>query len=189
MAGRWLRVLVVASVGVGFVVACGGGAPHRSSPSRETGATPVSGSERGDLRSPDVDARMDPAARGVFSCPGAARVEVVFDQRGTVAVFSGGRPLIYGTVGTRAVNRACRARGRLRDVPRGDLTLRQQTTRMTCSVPRSARFEIHPITTAVGDEIGSTIAVLERNLRTIVLSAVLEPEASRIYYGRSCRIA
>jgi hypothetical protein len=38
-----------------------------------------------------------------------------------------------------------------------------------------------------GREVGSTVAVLTADLRTIVLSAVLEPGGSRIYYGRACR--
>jgi hypothetical protein len=53
-------------------------------------------------------------------------------------------------------------------------------------VPGSPRFEVHPITVA-GREIGSTVALLEPNLRTIVLAAVLEPRGSRIYHGRACR--
>jgi hypothetical protein len=145
-------------------------------------------SDRTDLRSPDVDGRMDPASRGsVFACPPTSRIEVFFDPHGTVAVVAGGRPLVYGTVGTRAVNRACQPRGRLNDVPRGALRARYEATTLTCAVPRSARFDVHPII-VTGREVGSTVAVLVANLRGIVLSAVLEPRGSRVYYdGRACR--
>jgi hypothetical protein len=130
---------------------------------------------------------MDPTSRGtVFACPRTSRVEVVFDPRGTVAIMAGGRPLVYGSVGTRAVNRVCRPRGRLRGVPKGTLGEHDAATTLTCAVPRSARFEVHPIT-ATGREVGTTVAVLAANLHRIVLSAVLEADGSRVYYGRACR--
>jgi hypothetical protein len=130
---------------------------------------------------------MDPAWRGtVFACPRASRVVVFFDPRGTVALVAGGRPLVYGTVGTRAVNRACWPQGSLRSVPKGDLRGGNEAMTLTCVVPRSARFEVHPISVAGGD-IGSAVAVLVGDLRRVVLSAVLEPRGSRIYYGRTCR--
>jgi hypothetical protein len=142
---------------------------------------------RTDLRSPDVDGRMDPAPRAaVFACPRVARVEVIFDPHGTVALLSGGRPLVYASVGTRVVNRACRSRGRLQGVPKGVMRGHIGATTLTCVVPASPRFEVHPITVG-GREIGSTVALLEPNLRSIVLSAVLEPGGSRIYHGRACR--
>jgi len=111
MPGRCLPVLAIACVGASLLGACGGSGRQR---------TTTIVSERVDLRSPDVDARIDPARSGtVYVCPGARRVEVVFDPHGTVSIVGSGRPLVYGTVGTRAVNRACRSHGRLRAVPRG----------------------------------------------------------------------
>lgn len=92
----------------------------------------------------------------------------------------------YGTIGTRAVNRACRSRGRLHGVPTGALGERSQATTLTCAVPRSVRFGVDPITMA-GREVGSTVALLMPDLGRILLSAVLEPRGSRIYYSRACR--
>jgi hypothetical protein len=130
---------------------------------------------------------MDPVSRGmIFVCPRASRVEVFFDPRGTVALVAGGRPLVYATVGTRAVNRACRPQGSLSGVPKGDLRERTEATRLTCVVPRSGRFEVHTIA-VTGREVGSTVAVLVAGLRRVVLSAVLESHGSRIFYGRGCR--
>jgi hypothetical protein len=132
---------------------------------------------------------MDPASRAtVFACPRSTRVQVFFDPRGTVALVSAGAPLVYGTVGTRVVNRSCQPRGRLHGVPRGVMRGQVVATTLTCVVPGSPRFEVHPIT-VTGREVGSTVAVLEPDLRSIVLSAVLEPGGSRIYYGRACRAA
>jgi hypothetical protein len=189
MARYRLSAVVSTCASAWLLVACGG-APHRSAPPHEGTAAMRAGSAmsvRTDLRSPDVDGRMDPAPRAtVFACPHVARVEVVFDPRGTVALLSGGRPLVYGTVGTRAVNRSCRSLGRLRGAPKGVMRGHAGATRLTCVVPGSPRFELHPITVG-GREIGSTVALLEPNLHTIVLSAVLEPRGSRIYHGRACR--
>jgi hypothetical protein len=189
MARYRLSAVVSACASAWLLVACGG-APHRSATPHEATAAGRPGSAmsvRTDLRSPDVDGRMDPAPRAaVFACPRVARVEVSFDPRGTVALVSGGRPLVYGTVGTRVVNRSCRSRGRLHGAPKGVMRGHVGATKLTCVVPASPRFEVHPITVG-GREIGSTIALLEPNLRTIVLSAVLEPGGSRIYYGRACR--
>ena len=127
---------------------------------------------------------MDPTSRAtVLACPHTSRVEVSFDPHGTVALLSNGRALVYGTVGTRAVNRACRPQGRLRSAPKGVLRPRNDAVTLTCAVPRSARFEVHP----TGREDGSTVAVLVADLRSIVLSVVLERSGSRIYYGRTCR--
>jgi hypothetical protein len=190
MAGRCLSVSVIACVGTSLVAACGGGRSDRSTagPGRPRASARVGGlsSARTDLRSPDVDGRMDPVSQGtVFACPRAGRVKVFFDPRGTVALVAGGRPLAYGTIGTRAVNRACRSRGRLHRVPTGALGERNQATTLTCAVPRSVRFEVHPIAMA-GHEVGSIVAVLMPDLRRILLAAVLEPNGSRIYYSRAC---
>jgi hypothetical protein len=191
MAGRWLPVSVIAWVGASLVGACGGSGPDRFTPAPRQPRPPARAgglaSTRTDLRSPDVDGRMDPVSLGtVFACPGARRVEVFFDPRGTVAVVAAGRPLAYGAIGTRAVNRACRSRGRLHGVPTGALGERNQATTLTCAMPRSVRFEVHPITVA-GRETGSSVALLTTHLRRILLAAVLAPNGSRIYYSRACR--
>jgi hypothetical protein len=190
MAGSCLPASVIACVGASLLVGCGGGTPNRSTTRADKPAPRVAGSavsDRIDLRSPDVDARMDPASHDtVLACPGTGRVEVRFDPRGTVALVSGGRPLVYATVGTRAVNRACRPRGSLNRAPRGILRGHNEATTLTCAVPRSARFEVYPIT-VTGREVGSTVAVLVANRRSIVLYVVLESRDSRIYYGRACR--
>ncbi len=144
-------------------------------------------SDRTDLRSPDVDARMDPPSnRTLFACPRASRLEVFFDPRGSVALVAAGRPLVYGTVDTRAVNRGCRPQGSLSAVPRGILNERVVATRLTCVVPRSARFAVRRIGIAERG-VGSIVAVLLAHPRSIALSAVLEPGGSRLYYGRACR--
>jgi hypothetical protein len=186
---RYRLSAVVSTCASAWLLAACGGTPHRSATPHRGTAAGSAVSVRTDLRSPDVDGRMDPASRAtVFDCPRAARVEVIFDPRGTVALVSGGRPLVYGTVGTRVVNRSCRSQGRLHGVPKGVLRGHHGATTLTCVVPASPRFEVHPIT-AGGREIGSTVALLEPDLRSIVLSAVLEPSGSRIYYGRACRAA
>jgi hypothetical protein len=189
MARYRLSAVVSTCASAWLLVACGG-TPHRSATPHEGTAAGHAGSAmsvRADLRSPDVDGRMDPAPRAtVFACPRVARVEVIFDPRGTVALLSGGRPLVYGSVGTRVVNRSCRSRGRLHGVPKGVMRGHIGATTLTCVVPASPRFEVHPITVG-GREIGSTVALLEPNLRSIVLSAVLEPGGSRVYHGRACR--
>jgi hypothetical protein len=192
MAGRCVPVSVMACVGALLCAACGGNGPAH--PTAVHGSPPAAGlagnlvGDRSDLRSPDVDGRMDPVSRAaVFACRGADRVEVFFDPRGTVALVAGGRPVVYGTAGTRAVNRACRWRGRLAGVPSGAMRERGRVGKLTCSLPPSSRFEVHPIT--VGDrEVGSTVAVLTGDLRRILLSAVLERGGSRLYYGRACRV-
>jgi hypothetical protein len=191
MAGRCLPVCVIACVGASLLAACGGGGADRSTTRHDhvaavrRSAGPAG--DRADLRSPDVDARMDPVSSAtVFDCPHADRLEVFFDPRGTVALVADGRPLVYGTVGTRAVGRECRSHGRLHGVPKGMLSERNEATTLTCAVPRSARFEVHPITVG-GGEGGTTVVVLAADLRHIVLSVVLEPSGSRIYSGRTCR--
>jgi hypothetical protein len=138
--------------------------------------------ERTDLRSPDVDARMDPVSHPtVFACAGARRLEAYFDPTGTVALIAGGRPLAYGTAGTRAVSRGCAPLGRLRGVPTGALRERDAATTLTCTLPPSVRLELHPL----GDN-GSTVAVLSHDLRRILLSAVLTSSGSRILYAAAC---
>ena len=130
---------------------------------------------------------MDPVSRAtVFDCPHAGRVGVFFDPRGTVALVADGRPLVYGSVGTRAVSRGCRSRGRPHGVPRSVLSERTDATTLRCAMPRSARFEVHP-TTVAGPDGGLAVVVLVADLRRIVLSVVLEPGGSRIYHGRTCR--
>lgn len=191
MAGRCLSVSVTACVGASLLAACGGGGADRATTRYDhvaaVGRSAGPAGDRADLRSPDVDARMDPVSSAtVFDCPHAHRLEVFFDSRGTVALVAGGRPLVYGTIGTRAVNRGCRSHGRLHGVPKGVLSQRTEPTTLTCAVPRSARFEVHPIAVGVG-EGGTTVAVLAADLRHIVLSVVLEPGGSRIYHGRTCR--
>jgi hypothetical protein len=191
MARRCVMVSVIACVGMPFFAGCGGNSPDRSTGRAGQPQAPVHegdiASRRTDLRSPDVDGRMDSVSRStVFSCPTAGRVDVFFDPRGTVAFVSGGRPLAYGTVDNRVVNRACRARGRLHGVPTGALGERDQAITLRCDLPRSVRFELHPIAMA-GRAVGSTVAVLMPDLRRILLAAVLETSGSRIYYSRACR--
>jgi hypothetical protein len=144
-------------------------------------------SDRTDLRSPDVDGRMDsPSAGTLFACPRATRLQVSFDPRGTVALVGAGRPLVYGAVGSRAVNRRCEAQGNLSAAPTGALEERTAPARLTCTVRGSARFVVRPIDGGAR-AVGSVIAVLAPNLHSVVLSTVLEPTGSRLYYGRACR--
>ena len=127
-----------------------------------------------------------PSAGTLFACPRATRLRVSFDPSGTIALVGAGRPLVYGTVGTRAVNRGCEARGSLSGVPKGVLEERTAPATLTCIVRGSARFVVRPI----GGEaraVGSVIAVLAPNLHSVMLSAVLEPTGSRLYYGSACR--
>lgn len=188
MARRCL--LVAACVGAWLLVACGAGGPDGATTRHDHVAAVRSAgpaSDRANLRSPDVDGRMDPVSSAtVFDCPHTGRVEVFFDPRGTVALVADGRPLVYGTVGTRAVSRGCRSRGRLPGVPKGVLSERNEATTLTCAVPRAARFEVHPIAVS-GAEVGTTVAMLAADLRRIVFSVVLEVGGSRIYPGRTCR--
>jgi hypothetical protein len=191
MAGRCLLVSVTACVGASLLAACGGGGPDRATTRHDHVAAVRSSagpaSDRANLRSPDVDGRMDPVSSAtVFACPHTDRVEVFFDPRGTVALFANGRPLVYGTARTRAVSRRCRPRGRRHSVPKGVLSERTEVTTLTCAVPRSARIEVHPNTVS-GAEVGTTVALLAADLRRIVLSVVLEVGGSRIYPGRTCR--
>jgi hypothetical protein len=169
-------VSVIACVGMPLIAGCGGTSPDRSTGGANQPQVPVHdgdlASQRTDLRSPDVDGRMDSVSRAtVFSCLAAGRVDVFFDPRGTVAFVAGGRPLAYGTIDTRVVNRTCRARGRLHGVPTGALGERDQAITLRCDVPRSVRFELQPITMA-GRAVGSTVAGLEHGG---------EPRRSRIY--------
>lgn len=191
MAGRCLLVSVTACVGASLLAACGGGGHDRATTRHEEVAavrrSAGPASDRANLRSPDVDGRMDPVSSAtVFACPHTGRVEVFFDPRGTVALIANGRPLVYGTGGTRAVSRRCRSRGQRRGVPKGVLSERTEVATLTCAVPRSARFEVRPNTVA-GAEVGTTVAVLAADLRRIMLSVVLEVGGSRIYPGRTCR--
>jgi hypothetical protein len=191
MARRWLPVWVIACVGASVVAACGGRASERvtagdGQPTALGRAGEVRG-DRTDLRSPDVDGRMDPVSQGsVFACPSPRRVEVSFDPGGTVALVASTGPLVYGAIATRVVNRACRSLGRLHRVPTGALRERKRAAKLTCILPRLARFEVHPII-AAGRELGSTVAVLDGGLRRVLLLVVLEPRESRIFYARSCR--
>jgi hypothetical protein len=191
MAGRCLLVSATACVGASLLAACGGGGRDRAtSRHEEVGALSRSAGPAGDranLRSPDVASRMDPVSSAtVFACPHTGRVEVFFDPHGTVALIADGRPLVYGTAGTRAVSRRCRSRGQRHGVPKGVLSERTEVTTLTCAVPPSARFEVHPNTVS-GAEVGTTVAVLAPDLRRIILSVVLEVGGSRIYPGRTCR--
>jgi hypothetical protein len=191
MARRWLPVWVIACVGASLAAACGGGASeHSTAEDGQSTARGRAGEVRGDridLRSPDVDGRMDPASRDtVFACPSAGRIAVAFDPGGTVALIAGSGPLVYGAIATRAVNRACRSLGRLNRVPTGALRERKRAATLTCILPRSARFEVHPIIEA-GRELGSTVAVLDSGLRRVLLLVVLEPRESRIFYAGACR--
>jgi hypothetical protein len=63
---------------------------------------------------------------------------------------------------------------------------RKRAAKLTCILPRSARFDVDPII-APGRELGSTVAVLAGGLRRVLLLVVLEPRESRIFYARSCR--
>jgi hypothetical protein len=189
MAWRCLPVWVIASL----AAACGGGAPSRvttaDGQSTALGRVAEVPRERSDLRSPDVDGRMDPVSQGtVFVCPSARRVEVSFDPGGTVALIARTGPLVYGAVATRVVNRSCRSRGGLHLVPTGALQEHKRAATLTCFLPRSARFDVHPIMVA-GRELGSTVAVLDGGLRRVLLLAVLEPRESRIFYAGACRTA
>jgi hypothetical protein len=190
MARRLLPVLVIASFGASVVAACGGGASERvtagdGQPTALGRAGDVQG-DRADLRSPDVDGRMDPVSRAtVFTCPAAGRVEVSFDPGGTVALLGSSGPLVYGAVATRVVNRACRSLGGLHRMPTGTLREHRRAARLTCLLPRSARFDVHPIVVA-GHELGSSVVVLDGGLRRVLLVVVLEPRESRIFYGSAC---
>ena len=191
MARRCLLVSVTACVGASLLAACGDGGPDRATTRHDhvvavpRAAGPAS--DRANLRSPDVGGRMDPVSSAtVFACPHTGRVEVFFDPRGTVALIADGQPLVYGTVGTRAVSRRCRSSGQRHGVPKGVLSERNEATTLTCAVPRSARVEVHPIAVS-GAEVGTTVAMLAADLRHIVLSVVLEAGGSRIYPGRTCR--
>jgi hypothetical protein len=190
MARGCLPVWVIACVGASLVAACGGGASKRvmagdGQPTALGRAGEVRGG-RTDLRSPDVNGRMDPVARAtVFMCPSAGRVEVSFDPGGTVALVARSRPLVYGAVATRVANRACRSLGRLHRVPTGALREHRRAAKLMCILPRSARFDVHPIVVA-GRELGSRVAVLDRGLRQVLLVVVLEPRESRIWYGSAC---
>jgi hypothetical protein len=177
--------------GASVVAACGGRAPERvTAGDGQPTALGRAGEvrcDRTDLRSPDVDGRMDPVSQGsVFACPSPRRVEVSFDPGGTVALVASTGPLVYGAIATRVVNRACRSLGRLHRVPTGALRERKRAAKLTCILPRLARFEAHPII-AAGRELGSTVAVLDGGLRRVLLLVVLEPRESRIFYARSCR--
>jgi hypothetical protein len=193
MAWRCSPVCVGACLGALLAAACGGGVSNRltagdGQPTAAGRAGQVR-SDRTDLRSPDVDGRMDPVSQGtVFVCPSAGRVEVSFDPGGTVALIASTGPLVYGAVATRAVNRACRSLGGLHRVPTGALQERRSAATLTCILPRSARFDVHPIMVA-GRELGTTVAVLDGGVRRVLLLAVLEPRASRIFYAGACRTA
>jgi hypothetical protein len=191
MARRWLLVWVIAWVGASLAAACGGSVHERvtagDGQSTALGRASEVRGDRIDLRSPDVDGRMDPVTRDtVFACPSAGRVAVPFDPGGTVALVASSGPLVYGTIATRAVNRACRSLGRLHRVPTGALRERKRSATLTCILPRSARFDVHPLT-AAGRELGSTVAVLDGGLRRVLLLVVLEPRESRIFYAGACR--
>jgi hypothetical protein len=126
-------VPVAAFVGASLLAACGGGGPDRATTRDEEVAavrrSAGRASDRANLRSPDVDGRMDPVSSAtVFACPHTGRVEVFFDPRGTVALIANGRPLVDGTAGTRAVSRRCRSRGRRHGVLKGVLSERTEAT-------------------------------------------------------------
>jgi hypothetical protein len=187
MARRWLPVWAIACVGASLAAACGGSASERSTAGDGQSTALARASEvrgdRIDVRSPDVDGRMDPVSRDtVFACPSAGRVAVAFDPGGTVALVACSGPLVYGAIATRAVNRACRSLGRLHRA----LRERKRAATLTCILPRSARFEVHPIV-AAGRELGSTVAVLDGGLRRVLILVVLEPRESRIFYAGACR--
>src|SRR5512133_3713896 len=109
MARRWLPVWVIACVGASLAAACGGRASERSTAgagqSTALGRASEVRGDRIDLRSPDVDRRMDPVSRdAVSACPSAGRVAPPFDPGGTVALVASSGPLVYGAIATRAVN-------------------------------------------------------------------------------------
>jgi hypothetical protein len=132
---------------------------------------------------------MDPVSRGaVFTCPAVDRVLVSFDPHGTVALVGGGHPLAYGTIGTRAVFRACRSAGSLHLLPAGALAEHDEATTLTCGVPSTVRFEVHPLMLD-GRDAGSVVALLTADLRRILVSAVLSASGSRLYYASACRTA
>ena len=56
---------------------------------------------------------------------------------------------------------------------------------LTCVFPRSARFAVDPIVVA-GRERGSTVLVLDRRLRRVLLLVVLESRESRVFYAGAC---
>jgi hypothetical protein len=193
MAWRCLPVWVIACVGASLVAACGGGGGGSNRVAAGDGQPTALGRAgevpraRTDLRSPDVDGRMDPVSEGtVFVCPSAGRVEVSFDPSGTVALIASAGPLVYGALATRVVNRACRSLGGLHHVPTGALQERKRAATLTCILPRSARFDVNPIIVA-GRALGSTVAVLDGGLRRLLLLVVLEPRESRIFYAGACR--
>jgi hypothetical protein len=190
MAWRCLQVWVIACVGASLVAACGGGGGGSNRVMAGDGQPTAAGEvprARTDLRSPDVDGRMDPVSEGtVFVCPSAGRVEVSFDPSGTVALIASTGPLVYGALATRVVNRACRSLGGLHHVPTGALQERKRAATLTCILPRSARFDVNPIIVA-GRALGSTVAVLDGGLRRLLLLVVLEPRESRIFYAGACR--
>ena len=129
---------------------------------------------------------MDAVSRGrVFACPRARRIEVSFDPDDTATVLAASGPLVYAAVTTRAVNRACRSVGRLQGVPTGALREHTSAAMLTCLLPRRARFAVDPIVVA-GRERGSTVLVLDRGLRRVLLLVVLEPRESRIFYAGAC---
>jgi hypothetical protein len=191
MTRRGLPVFVIACFGASVAAACGGGASERGTATdgRPTalGRAPEVRGDRANLRSPDVNGRMDPVSRAtVFVCPTAGRVEVSFDPGGIVALVARSGPLVYGAVATRFVNRACRSLGNLHRLPTGTLRERRRAVRLTCTVPRSARFYVDPIVVG-GGELGSSVVVLDGGLRRVLLLAVLEPRESRIFYAsESC---
>src|SRR5919201_2985504 len=117
MSARAYPCSAIACLGASLLVACGGGESHRATRphahAAAAGARPAVG-DRTDLRSPDVDARMDPVpSRAVFACPRAGHVDVCFYPHGSVALLAGGRPLVYRTVGTPGGNRGCPTQGSL----------------------------------------------------------------------------
>src|SRR5919198_6258417 len=109
MAGPWSAVCVMACVGALLSAACSGGSDHseaRHGQPPAMGRTGGVASDRVDLRSPDVDGRMDAVSRGtVFVCPRARRLEVVFDPRGTMTFMAGGRPPPPWATGAPVVDR------------------------------------------------------------------------------------
>jgi hypothetical protein len=57
-------------------------------------------------------------------------------------------------------------------VPTGALGERNRATALTCALPRSVRYEVHP--SLQRGAVGSTVAGVTADLR-VLLSAVLEP--------------
>jgi hypothetical protein len=104
-----------------------------------------------------------------------------------MALVAGGRPLAYGTIGTRVVNRACRSVGHLDGVSAGALGERDRATTLTCALLGSVRIELHPITEHGDGEVGSGVVVLSPSGHRVVLAAVLVASESRLYYTRACR--